>query len=104
MGGRGVFLCIKKYSQVLEEPQLDVEVDLMWVKLPPLNQSPIHIMCFYRPPNADSHPIEQLHLSITNLLSKSNTPPHILLMGDFQFFRYYLEWWLWSNWYTNLWK
>ena len=85
MGGGGVFLCIKKYLQVLEEPQLDVEAELIWAKLTPLNQSPIHICAFYRPPNADSHPIEQLRLSITNLLNQSDTPPHILLMGDFNF-------------------
>ena len=55
------------------------------VKLTPINQSPIHICAFYRPPNADSHPIEQLRLSISNFLSQSNTPPHILLIGDFDF-------------------
>ena len=75
-------LCIKKYLQVLEEPQLDVEAEL---KLTHLNRSSIHICAFYCPPNADSHPIEQLRLSITNLLNQSNTPPHILLMGDFNF-------------------
>ena len=64
---------------------MDVEAELIWVKLTPLNQSPIHMCAFYHPPNADSHPIEQLHLSITNLLNQSNTPPHILLMGDFNF-------------------
>ena len=31
MGGGGVFLCIKKYLQVLEKPQLDVEAELIWV-------------------------------------------------------------------------
>ena len=62
-----------------------MEVELIWVKLIPLNHSPIHMCAFYRPPNADSHPIEQLGLLITNLLNQSNTPPYILLMGDFIF-------------------
>ena len=65
--------------------QLDVEAELIWVKLTLLNQNPIHMCAFYHPPNADSHPIEQLGLSITNLLDQSNTPPHILLMGEFNF-------------------
>ena len=78
-------MCIKKQLQVLEEPQLDVEAEIIWIKLTPLNQSPIHIRTFYRPPNSDSHPIEQLRLSITNLLNQSNTSPYILLMGDFNF-------------------
>ena len=85
MGGEGVFLCIKKYLQVLEEPKLDVEAKLICIKLTHLNRSSIHTRAFYHPPNADSHPIEQLRLSITNLLNQSNTPPHILLMGDFNF-------------------
>ena len=45
-------LCIKKYLRVLEKPQLDVEVELIWVKLTLLNQSPIHIcdlLCENRP-------------------------------------------------------
>ena len=63
-----------------------METELIWVKLTPLNQSPIHILCtFYHPPNADSHPIEKLCLPITNLLNQSNTPAHILLIGDFNF-------------------
>ena len=78
-------MCIKKQLKVLEEPQLDVEAELIWIKLTPLNQSPICICTFYHPPNSDSHPIEQLCLSITNLLNQSNTSPYILLMGDFNF-------------------
>ena len=85
MGGGEVFLCIKKQLQVLEEPQLDVEAELILIKLTPLNQSPICICIFYRPPNSDSHPIEQLRLSITNLLNQYNTSPYILLMKDFNF-------------------
>ena len=78
-------MCIKKYLQILEEPQFDVEAELISVKLTHLNLSPIHICVFYHPPNADSHPTEQLRLSVTNLLNQSNTPPYILLMGDFNF-------------------
>ena len=99
MGG-GVFLCTKKYLQVLEELQLDADAELIWVKLTLLNQSSIHICAFYCPPNTESYPIEQLHLSITNLLNQSITPSYILLMR-FQFSRYYLEWWLWPSYNTN---
>ena len=85
LGGGEVFLCTKKYLQVLEEPQLDADAELIWIKLTLLNQSPIHICTFYCLPNTDSYPIEQLHLSITNLLNQSITPLYILLMGDFNF-------------------
>ena len=29
MGGGGIFLCIKKFYKVLEEPQLDMEAELI---------------------------------------------------------------------------
>ena len=50
MGGGGVFLCIKKHLQVFEEPQLDVEAELIWIKLTPLNQSPIHVRMYFLSP------------------------------------------------------
>ena len=85
LGGARVFLCIKKQLQVLEEPPLDTEAKLIWIKLTPPNQSPIYICAFYRPPTSDLYPIEQLHLSLSNLLNQSKTLPNILLMGDFNF-------------------
>ena len=69
MGGGGVFLCIKKCLNVVEEPSLDTEAELIWAKITLLNRCPIHVCIFYRPPNTDSYPIEQLRLSITNLLN-----------------------------------
>ena len=78
-------MCIKKQLQVLEEPSLDTEAELIWIKLTPPNQRPIHICAFYRPPTSDLYPIEQLHLSLSNLLNQSKTLPNILLMGDFNF-------------------
>ena len=72
--GGGVFLCIKKQLQVLEEPSLDTEAELIWIKLTPPNQRPIHICAFYRPPTSDLYPIEQLHLSLSNLLNQSKMP------------------------------
>ena len=53
---------LKKQLQVLEEPSLDTEAELIWIKLTPPNQRPIHICAFYRPPTSDLYPIEQLHL------------------------------------------
>jgi len=85
LGGGGVFLCIKKQLQVLEEPSLDTDTELIWIKLTPHNQSPIHICAFYRPPTSDLYPMEQLRLSLTNLLNQSKSLPNILLMGDFNF-------------------
>ena len=46
---------------------------------------PGHICAFYHPPTSDLYPIEQLHLSLSNLLNQSKTLPNILLMGDFNF-------------------
>ena len=69
MGGGGVFFCIKKCLNVVEEPSLDAEAELIWAKITLLNRCPIHVCIFYRPPNTDSYPIEQLRLSITNLLN-----------------------------------
>ena len=85
MGGGGVFLCIKEGLNVVEEPLLDAEAELIWVKITLLNRCPIHVCIFYRPSNTDSYPIEQLRISITNLLNQSNSPPNVLLIGDFNF-------------------
>ena len=84
VGGGGVFVCVKKNLVASEEPILEVEAELLWIKLSLSNQPAIHIGSFYRPPNPDSYPIEQLSVSLTRL-NNSNTPPNIVLMGDFNF-------------------
>jgi len=85
MGGGGVFLCIKKHLQCLEESSLDAEAELIWVKLIPSNQRPIFVCAFYRPPSTDLQPIEQLRVSLNKLMDQSRTLPNILLTGDFNF-------------------
>jgi len=39
--------------------------------------APVYICAFYRPPNTDAQPIQQLSISITKLFNRSKTPPNI---------------------------
>ena len=101
MGGGEVFLCIKKNLQCLEKSTLDVEAELIWVKLTPLNQCPIFVCAFYRPPSTDLHPIEQLRVSLNKLMDQCRTLPNILLMGDISIFQGVM---VMTDKYTNLWQ
>ena len=85
MGGGGVFLCIKKNLQCLEESTLDVEAELIWVKLTPLKSTPYFLCAFYCPPLTDLHRIQQLRVPLNKLMDQSRTLPNILLMRAFNF-------------------
>jgi len=46
-----------------EEPELNVNADVIWAKLSPSNRAPIYICSFYRPPDLSTDPLMQLRLS-----------------------------------------
>ena len=83
VGGGGVFICVKKEINVVEELTLNVDGEIIWIKIMLTGQAPIYVCSYYRPPNAESHSISQLQASLTKLLSYSNNPSHIILTEDF---------------------
>jgi len=85
VGGGGVFICVKKNLVIAEQPLLDVQAEILWIKLSLTNQTPIFICSFYRPPNSDLYPIEQLSVSLSKLINNLTVLPNIVLMGDFNF-------------------
>jgi len=82
-GVGGVFLCIKESLNISEEPELDVNVEVIWAKLSPSNRAPIYICSFYCPPDLSSDPLMQLILSINRITQRSADLPNIILTGDF---------------------
>ena len=41
----------KKELNVIEEPSLNADAEIIWVKLTPINQTSIYVCSYYRPPN-----------------------------------------------------
>jgi len=56
----GVFVAIKNDLKSLQDPDINVSVELIWAKLSLKGIAPVYICSFYRPPNSDSEPILQL--------------------------------------------
>ena len=83
VGGGGVFIFVKKEINVVEELSLNVDAEIIWIKIMLTSQVLIYVCSYYRLPNAESHSIPQLQASLTKLLSYSNNPSHIILTGDF---------------------
>ena len=84
-GAGGVFLCINGSLSVFEEPELDVNAEIVWAKITLPKRNSIHLCSFYRPPDLSTDPILQLQSSLNNLISRSTEFPTIILMGDFNF-------------------
>jgi len=86
--GGGVFICVRKNLVAADQPTLDVQAELLWIKLSFSNQTPIYICSFYRPPNSDLYPVEQLNISLAKLKNSTNSTnaqTNIVLMGDINF-------------------
>ena len=82
-GAGGVFLCIKEGLDVSEEPDLDVNAEIIWAKVTPSKRAPIYVCSFYRPPDLSIDPILQLGLSLNTLTRRFTELPNIIVMGDF---------------------
>jgi len=59
-GAGGVFLCIKESLNISEEPELDVNTEVIWAKLSISNRAAIYIFSFYHPPDLSTDPLIQL--------------------------------------------
>ena len=77
IGGGGVFLAVKDTLAVTELITLDVDAELIWIKIKPL-----YICSYYRPLNSELKSILQLNESMANLV-KQNPCCNIILAGDF---------------------
>ena len=82
IGGGGVFLAAKDTLAVTELTTLDVDAELIWVKIKLQNQLPLCICSYYRPSNSELKSILQLNELIANLV-KQNPCCNIILAGDF---------------------
>jgi len=82
-GAGGVFLCIKEDLEISEQPELNVDAEIIWAKISFSKKSPIYICSFYRPPDLSTDPILQLQLSLNTLTRRFTDLPNIIVMGDF---------------------
>ena len=82
IGGGGVFLCFNNSLNVLDQPNLQTDAELVWAKLHFRGRQPIYICSFYRPPDNSLNALIQLRQSL-DLLSNESTVPFIILAGDF---------------------
>ncbi|KAL3847143.1 hypothetical protein ACJMK2_018072 [Sinanodonta woodiana] len=65
-----------------DEVKLETNCELSWSKIQVQGSKPLYTGCFYRQPNNESTPLEQLNGSLSKLSHGQNLP-NILLTGDF---------------------
>lgn len=58
--GGGVLIAVRNDIIATHLEYLDVDAELIWISLQMVNSKPIHICCFYRPPNQGITPIQRL--------------------------------------------
>ena len=80
--GGGVLIAVHKSILASDEPSLDTNSEIKWVKIHSNHAQPLFISCFYRPPSSDKTAIEELNKSVCRL-TNSNKIPNVLLTGDF---------------------
>ena len=68
----------------MEQPDLQVDVEMVWAKIHFKGRQPVYICSFYRPPDDSLNPLIQLRQSL-NQLGSEVTFPFIILAGDFNF-------------------
>lgn len=79
--GGGVLIAVRNDIITTHLEYLDVDAELIWISLQMVNSKPIHICCFYRPPNQGITPIQRLRESLSKIDWKKN--PHVWVGGDF---------------------
>ena len=79
--GGGVFVALKNYSTVVEEPSFNGNAEMVWVKLCFNKYKPIYVCSLYRPPGSSIEPLYELN-DILISIHECSTSPAILLAGD----------------------
>jgi len=79
--GGGVFLFVSNSLDMLEQPNLQVEAELVWARIFFRGKQSVFICSFYRPPDNSLNPLIQLRQSLDQLISEM-TFPFIILAGD----------------------
>ena len=76
----GVLVAIDKKYMCTEEPELEVEAELVWVRVNLVGHRALYIGAFYRSQATDGEYLEQIDHSLSRI---ANTNGVILLGGDF---------------------
>ena len=68
--GGGVLIAVRNDIVASHAPELDVDTELIWIKLQIVNTKPVFIGVFYRQPKLGAAPLKKLHESISRLNAK----------------------------------
>ena len=77
-GGGGVFLAVSLNISFLDL-SITTDAEMIWVKISPVHGEPISICSFYRPPDSNVNPINDLKIVLGMMTNINN----IILAGDF---------------------
>ena len=80
--GGGVLNIVRKDLYAQAVTMSDADCEIVWNKIEQKGKKPLFTGVFYRPPNNDCYPLENLKISLQNMI-KSNNLPNIVLTGDF---------------------
>ncbi|XP_072164906.1 uncharacterized protein [Diadema setosum] len=79
--GGGVLIAVRNDLIAIEIEELNVDAEILWIKIQIFNRKPIYIGVFYRPPSSGTEPLQQLRASLEKIDFSKN--PTIWLGGDF---------------------
>ena len=84
LGGGGVFIGFRNTINISELSNPSSEAEMLWAKLQILNNRPLYLCSFYRPPNNNVIPIATLNKSLSDIFrDETLQSPQIIVAGDF---------------------
>ena len=84
IGGGGVFLALSSQIPFLDLT-INTSAEMIWGKITPTQGEAIYICSFYRLPNGDDKPIEELKSALAVLGLRNNCSNNMIIAGDFNF-------------------
>ena len=78
-----MFIGIRNCINATAEPWLDSSSETVWVKILLTANCPLYECSFYRPPNNDPSPINQIINAIAALYGRESDLANLIIAGDF---------------------
>ena len=74
---------IRNHINASEESWLDSQSESIWVKILLSTNFPLYICSFYRPPNNDPSPLNEVNNAISSLYERESPQTNLIIAGDF---------------------
>ena len=78
-----MFIPVSKRFIATEEPSLNAEFGLTWMKLSLCRLKPLYVGCLYRKAIIDIEPLLELEMSLRSSPKSNYSLQNVLLTGDF---------------------